>query len=1153
MAEEGFRRKLTAILSADVEGYSRLMGDDEEATIRTLTKYRNAMTNLIQKYRGRLVDTIGDNLLAEFVSVVDAVNCAVEIQREFAERNADLPYSRKMEFRIGVNLGDVVEEEGRIYGDGVNIAARVESLAEAGGICISGRAYDQVENKLGLEYENLGEHEVKNITRPIRVYRVLSFPGAAAHRVVQAKETVGKRWRKLALVAVTIVVVGTIAGGVWNFYFRSSLPPVEAASVENMAYPLPEKPSIVILPFVNMSGDPEQDSFCDWITDGIITQLYKIPEVFVIAKNSAFSYKGKSVKIRQVSEELGVRYVLEGSVNKSGDRIRINVQLIDALSGDHMWAEIYDRPLKNVFEVQDEITRMVVTELAVKISYGEGWRSEFRASDNFQAIDYYIKADKIFMRFEQESNNRARQLLQKAVELDPNYSRAIAFLGWTHIIDARDGWVKDPSRSLKLAEELGDKAVAINNKDYLAYTLLARIYLGKRLYEKAIATAEKAVQVEPSNAMSVYLLGETLTFSGRPVEGLVELKKSIRMCPYPPSYLLMASGFANYLVGRHEAAIAEFLKYLKKQKHGSVSQILWQWMIASYMELGRVGDARAEGQKLLSEHPDLSLKKYNKAIKRIPFKDYTFLDRQIELLRKAGIPDKPPSELPDKPSIAVLPFTNMSGDPEQEYFSDGMTDDLITDLSKISGLFVIARNSTFQYKGQSVDVKKVSRELGVRYLLEGSVRRADDQVRINAQLIDATSGNHLWAERYDGKMNDIFALQDGITQKIVAALAVKLADSEQEQLARKETDSIAAYDAFLKGQRHFILFTPDDLRKAVLYMKKAIELDPNYGRALAVMGRIYWLTPSEWLEISWEHARLQARQYLEMAMKNPTPLAHILAADINLFLRLYKEAISEAEHSLAIAPNDPVIHSILSKVLNFAGRPKEAAKHAKLAIKYDPRFIHFSLFYLGLAHFGMGKYEQAATYYERSLKHNPGFYWVLPFLSATYSHLGHNKEAKGTLKNFLQKFPFLSTLRNLMQFVPFKDQEVADSYVYGILKAGLHGKSSWYYRVLAENRLSGGEIKKLLFGRSRTVDVLTIFEYKTTGELVSRDPTSWKTVYDKGTAWVEGDVLCHQWENKWYGLKDCSIVYRNPKGTRERKDEYLSITHHGIAPWSLVN
>jgi len=336
MTAQGLKRKLSGILSADVEGYSRLMRDDEESTIRTLTTYRAAIIKLIQQYRGRVVDTPGDNILADFTSVVDAVNCAVEVQRELAERNAELPENRRMEFRIGVNLGDVVEEGERIYGDGVNIAARVEGLAEGGGICISGTVYDAVETKIGLEYEYLGEQEVKNIPKPVRVYRVLSFPGAAAHRVIKAKKAVGKTWRNVVVAIVAVLVVGA-AVAVWHFYFRP--PAMEPASIEKMVFPLPDKPSIAVLPFVNMSGDPEQEYFSDSLTEEIITGLSKVPHLFVIARNSTFTYKGKPVKIHQVAEELGVRYVLEGSFRKAEARLRVTAQLIDATTGHHLWAE----------------------------------------------------------------------------------------------------------------------------------------------------------------------------------------------------------------------------------------------------------------------------------------------------------------------------------------------------------------------------------------------------------------------------------------------------------------------------------------------------------------------------------------------------------------------------------------------------------------------------------------------------------------------------------------------------------------------------------------------------------------------------------------------------------------------------------------------
>ena len=358
MEQEGFKRKLTAILSADVEGYSRLMGEDEDATIRTLTTYRELMSTLIQRHRGRVVDSPGDNLLAEFGSVVDAVRCAVEVQEELRIRNVELPENRRMHFRIGVNLGDVVEEGDRIYGDGVNITARVEGLAEGGGICISGTVYDSIKNKLSLSYESMGEHTVKNIAEPVRVYRMRVGPEATP--LIVEKEGL-RHWLKPSLAVFAVLVVAAGAWAIWNFYFRP--PPIEPASVEKMAYPLPDKPSIAVLPFVNLSGDHEQEYIANGITENITTALSKLPEMLVIARTSSMTYKGKSVKAKQVSEELGVRYLLEGSVLKEGDQIRVTAQLIDAIKGHHLWAEKYDRDIKGFFILLDEITKKICTAL----------------------------------------------------------------------------------------------------------------------------------------------------------------------------------------------------------------------------------------------------------------------------------------------------------------------------------------------------------------------------------------------------------------------------------------------------------------------------------------------------------------------------------------------------------------------------------------------------------------------------------------------------------------------------------------------------------------------------------------------------------------------------------------------------------------------
>ena len=461
MADEGFKRKLAAILSADVEGYSRLMDDNEEATVRTLTAYRTAIADLVQQFRGRIVDTTGDNLMAEFTSVVDAVNCAVEIQRELAERNAELPYNRKMEFRIGVNLGDVIDEEGRIYGDGVNIAARVESIAEAGGICITGRAYDQVANKLGLEYENLGEHQVKNISASIRVYRVLSYPGAAAHRVIQAKKVVRHKWRIIAIALSATMILAIAAVTIWEHYFH--LPPVKMEATEDKEFNLPKGPKVAVLPFDNMSGDPEQNYLSDGLTENIITGLSGCPKLFVIARHSSFSYKGKSVNVQQIANELGVRYMIEGSVQKTGNRLRITVQLIDAVAGHHMWAEKYDRDVEDIFILQDEITIRIIEALAVKLTEGDQARIWLNRPANLEAFIKLFKAYELYRQQNKEDNIRARQLIEETIQLDPKLPESYLLMATTYLEGIWFG--ESPLFSFAQASKHLKKAMALDKNN----------------------------------------------------------------------------------------------------------------------------------------------------------------------------------------------------------------------------------------------------------------------------------------------------------------------------------------------------------------------------------------------------------------------------------------------------------------------------------------------------------------------------------------------------------------------------------------------------------------------------------------------------------------------------------------------------------------
>jgi adenylate cyclase len=594
---ERTKRKLAAIFSADVKGYSRLMADDEAATVRTINGYLTVMTGLITDHNGRVADAKGDNVLAEFPSVVDAVCCAVEIQNRLKERNAQLPEHRRMEFRVGINLGDVIEEGDTIYGDGVNVAARLEGLAEGGGICISGTVYDQIDGKVALELEYLGEKSVKNIKKPVRVYQVMmeTKTGSALSEDIQ----------------------------------------------------LPDKPSIAVLPFVNLSGDPEQEYFCDGMTEDLITDLSKVSGLFVIARNSTFVYKGKPTKAQEISRELGIRFLLEGSVRKAGNRVRINAQLIDAVKGDHLWAERYDRDILDFFALQDEITKEIVVALQVKLTHGEQVRTWYKTTENLQAWGYVVKGTDLFEHYTKEDNAKARTLFEQAVHLDPDYASAWTKLAWTHFIDVRLGISKDPSESLKKAIELAKKASALDDKLPDIHSFWNSIYFIQKQPDKAIAEGEKAITLDPNNAWAHILQAQTMHFAGRFEESISLAKKAMRLSPYYPAWYLVFLGHSYYLAGRHDEALAVYRKVLDRSKKGEYNIMLAHMYLADcYRDVGREEEARFHSVEVLRIDPNFSLEYLDKVFYYV---DPAHLKKRKDNLRKAG--------LPGRSSIAVRPLS----------------------------------------------------------------------------------------------------------------------------------------------------------------------------------------------------------------------------------------------------------------------------------------------------------------------------------------------------------------------------------------------------------------------------------------------------------------------------------------------------------------
>jgi adenylate cyclase len=1031
MATGDVKRKLTAIFSADVEGYSRLMGEDELATIETLTSYKETMGKLIRQYRGRVVDSTGDNLLAEFSSVVDAVQCAVEVQQVLGSKNETLPENRRMYFRIGINLGDVVEEGERIYGDGVNVAARVESLAEGGGISISGTAYDQLGKKLPLGYEYLGEQSVKNIEKPVRVYRVLT-EAEAAGKVIGEEKPKPKQWRWAAFGAVAVLILGAGALAIWNFYLR---PAFEPASVEKMAFPLPEKPSIAVLPFDNLSGDPEQEYIADGITENITTALSKIPEMFVIARTSTFAYKGKAAKLHQVAEDLGVRYVLEGSIQKADDRIRVTAQLIDALAGQHLWSEKYDKEVKDFFQIQDEITHKIAVELQVKLTHGEQARKWY-GTMNFEAWGYTAKGVGIFENYTRANNEKARELFEKALKIDPDSAFAWVMLAWTHFIDVRLAFTKTPSESIKKAIQFAKKAQAIDDTIPDVHNLLGSIYLIQRQHEKAIAEGQKSIELDPNSALSYALYSQTMYYAGDPDEAIASAEEAIRLCPNCPAWYLIPLGRAYRLAGRYQDALEVFEKLLERAQKGEYPlYIPHQHLAITYSMMGQSEKAQihlAETQKFNSKY---SLEYFRKISF---FKDPADLERHLNALRKAGLTDEPLLPLPDKPSIAVLPFVNMSGDPEQEYFSDGITEEIITALSKTPKLFVIARTSSFKYKNKEVDVRTVGRELGVRYVLEGSVRKAEDRVRITAQLVDAQTGNHLWAERYDRDPKYIFAVQDEITKEIITALQVKLARGEQATVEAKGTDNLDAYIKFLQAKEHWWHFNKEENTLARQMAKQAIDLDPQYPGAHCILAWTHVLdvwyksskSPKESLKKAFELAQKS------IALDDSYAPAYSLLGYLFSMKREHDKAIALGERAVVLNPNYADGYGRLARSLNFADRCEESITLFKKALRLNPFPPSAYYYQLAGAYNCLGKYEDAIEAGKKAVHLEPNNLWAHLTLVLVYNGSGRVQEARAEAAEVLRidsKF----SVEHFAKTIPLKNQGRVEGIVEALRKAGL--------------------------------------------------------------------------------------------------------------------
>ncbi len=638
MAQDQFKRKLTTIFSADVAGYSRLMGEDEAATVKTLDQYKGIMSELIHQHRGRVVDAPGDNLLAEFTSVVDAVQCAVATQKELHARNNELPENRKMLFRIGVNLGDVIEEGERIYGDGVNIAARLESLAERGGICISKTAFDQIETKLPFGFIYLGEQTVKNIARPVGAYKVLLEPRVTTEaelgKITSPAKSTKTRKIAFACAAVILIVIGVAT---MRQLVPDKAPPIEdKIDLRKVAFPVPGKASIAVLPFQNMTGDPEQEYFSDGMAEQLITGLSQTPDIYVAARTSSFAFKGKAMTAQKISEQLGARYLLEGSVQRDADRVRVNVQLIDGDTGNHIWAERYDRQFEDLFALQDQITMDVMEKLNIKFIAGISATNlsislkHYRPS-NLKAYESYLKGVNHFFRRTRQDSITARQLFEEAISLDPNFAVAYRSLGFAYADEVWFRIAKSPEQSIEKAQQAAQKFASLAPDQSPPHGLLSAISLLRKDFENAVLQGEKAVDLSPNDAGSYYSLALALRMAGRYEEAIKTQETSFRLAALRPLTWINNLAWAYLGNKQYDKAILLWNESLERNPD---YHFAFQGLTAAYELSGNHEKARWSAENVIRLDPNLSIDIHGKMF---PSKDEDFKKRILDAWRSAGL------------------------------------------------------------------------------------------------------------------------------------------------------------------------------------------------------------------------------------------------------------------------------------------------------------------------------------------------------------------------------------------------------------------------------------------------------------------------------------------------------------------------------------
>ena len=1035
--DEG-QRKLTAILAADVAGYSKLMADDDRETVRTLTAYRQVFSEQIEARQGRIVDTAGDSVLATFESVIEAVEAAVEIQRVLAGRNTALSGHRQMHFRMGVNLGDIIiRDDGTIYGDGVNVAARLEGLAAPGGIMIADVARQTVEGKLAVGLEDAGAHDVKNIAAPVRAWRVL-VDGAEAGGSTSAAKTLRRPKVVAGLVAALAVVIGL---AVWGLTIRVEAPRMVMADgtpTDDPVLAMPRGPAIAVLPFDNLGENSNEDYFADGLTEEIISGLSRFQNLRVIARHSTLQYRDQGVDIRKVGSDLGVQFVLEGSIRRGGEQLRVATQLLDTQDGSLLWSETYDRTLTidNVIEVQDDVTASVVDIIGG--SFGVIAQSDIskyrgKPTNNLTAYECVLQAYEFLEVLTEVAHGVNRDCLEKAVELDPNYVDAWAWLASRYIEEFVFQFNPRPN-AIERALKAADHAVMIDKSSQIAHHMRAYVLFFAKDIEKFSPEANLAISLNPNNSLVLADLGVLVGHAGDWERGGALVEKAMALNPYFPPWYYHPLAIRDYLKADYESALAFSRLGEMKGYHWS-----YVFMAAANAQLGNQSEA-AEAVSVINElYPGFA------ARARDEFEVWMYpkpeaIEHWIEGLEKAGLFDE--LEAPSRPVIAVLPFANMSGDAEQEYFAQGLATDISTAFTSFD-FRVIASQTVAAVVETPGDISKVISELGADYLVTGSVRRSENALRLAVQLIAGGDGSQIWGQSFDVDLDvaSVFELMDEVTTLVTAQIAGEFGAINMERISElgdSGPGTMSSYDCYLKAVAYGMTLSPEDNRAATLCLEKALESDPTYSNGWAELALMYAddvLFGFNAVEDAAKLALEAGRRSVQLDPKNQLgynalSLAHQANGDKEGF-------VNAAFKAAELNPNDGSQLAQLGAQLVWAGEYEKGKALIDRGWELNTHYVPW--INLGAADYfhQQGDYRTALDYVEKCLAEDPDNPGGLILHISLLGRLGRGAEARASIERLETVWPDIApAVDAFMGQYFFSNGPKIEKYLEGMREAG---------------------------------------------------------------------------------------------------------------------